>query len=100
MDDPTALVPQAPVIPVLTIERAADAVPLARALLAGGLTMIEGTLRTKAAVEAIRAIAAEVPDCVVGAGTITRPSDIALAVAGGGPHLARPRPPSRAVVAL
>src|ERR1044072_3033093 len=100
MHDPTSLVTQTPVIPVLTIERAADAVALARALVGGGLKVIEVTLRTKAAVEAIRAIAAGVPDCVVGAGTVTRPSDIALAVAGGGPHLARPRPPSRAVVAL
>ncbi|MFL4982053.1 MAG: keto-hydroxyglutarate-aldolase/keto-deoxy-phosphogluconate aldolase, partial [Xanthobacteraceae bacterium] len=47
--DPTPLVSQTPVIPVLTIERAADAVPLARALVAGGLPVIEVTLRTKAA---------------------------------------------------
>ena len=78
--DPTALVAQTPVIPVLTIERAADAVPLARALVAGGLPVIEVTLRTKAAIEAVRAIAAEVPDCVVGVGTVTRVADIAAAV--------------------
>ena len=70
--DPTPLVSQTPVIPVLTIERVADAVPLARALVAGGLPVIEVTLRTRAAIEAIRAIAAEVPDCIVGVGTVTR----------------------------
>jgi 2-dehydro-3-deoxyphosphogluconate aldolase/(4S)-4-hydroxy-2-oxoglutarate aldolase len=81
--DPTALVAQTPVIPVLTIERAADAVPLARALVAGGLTVIEVTLRTKAAIEAVKAIAAEMPDCVVGVGTVTRTADIAAAIGAG-----------------
>ena len=57
--DPTSLVAQTPVIPVLTIERAADAVPLARALVAGGLRVIEVTLRTTAALDAIRAIASD-----------------------------------------
>ncbi len=61
----------APVIPVLTIERVEDAVPLARALLAGGIRSLEVTLRTKAAVEAIRALKAEVPTALVGAGTVT-----------------------------
>ena len=99
MLDPTSLVAQTPVIPVLTIERAADAVPLARALVAGGLKVIEVTLRTKVAIEAIRAIAAEVPNCVVGAGTITRPSDIALAVAAGAAYLVSPgTPPELAAV--
>ena len=98
--DPTPLVTQTPVIPVLTIERAADAVPLARALVAGGLKVIEVTLRTKAAVEAIKAIAAEVPDCVVGAGTITRPSDIALAVAAGARYLVSPGTPPELAAAL
>ena len=81
--DPTPLVAQTPVIPVLTIERAADAVPLARALVAGGLPVIEVTLRTLAALEAIRAIVAEVPDCIVGVGTVTHVSDIAAAVMAG-----------------
>ena len=54
LSDPTPLI-TAPVIPVLTIERAQDAVPLARALLAGGLTVVEVTLRTPAALEAVRA---------------------------------------------
>ncbi len=100
MHDPTPLVRQAPVIPVLTIERAADAAALARALVAGGLTVIEVTLRTKAAVDAIKAIAAEVPDCVVGAGTITRASDIALSVAAGAKYLVSPGTPSELAAAL
>jgi 2-dehydro-3-deoxyphosphogluconate aldolase / (4S)-4-hydroxy-2-oxoglutarate aldolase len=100
MLDPTPLVAKTPVIPVLTIERAADAVPLARALVAGGLPVIEVTLRTKIALEAIRAIAAEVPDCVVGAGTVTRASDIAAAVAAGAKYLVSPGTPSELAAAL
>src|SRR5215475_3458871 len=92
--DPTALVTQTPVIPVLTIERAADAVPLAQALVAGGLHVIEVTLRTKAAIDAVKAIAAEVPDCVVGVGTITRPSDVAAAIDAGAKYLVSPGTPS------
>jgi len=61
----------APVVPVLIIEDAADAVPLARALVAGGLRALEVTLRTPAAHEAIRRIAGEVEGAVVGAGTVT-----------------------------
>jgi 2-dehydro-3-deoxyphosphogluconate aldolase/(4S)-4-hydroxy-2-oxoglutarate aldolase len=59
-----------PVVPVLTIERTDDAVPLARALVKGGLPVLEITLRTDSALEALRAIAAEVPDAIVGAGTV------------------------------
>ena len=59
-----------PVIPVIRIERVADAVPLARALAKGGLPAIEITLRTPAALDAIRAAADEVPEAVVGAGTV------------------------------
>lgn len=60
----------APVVPVLTIENIADAVPLARALVQGGLPVLEITLRTKAALECIRAIIAEVKGAIVGAGTV------------------------------
>jgi 2-dehydro-3-deoxyphosphogluconate aldolase / (4S)-4-hydroxy-2-oxoglutarate aldolase len=59
-----------PVIPVILIQNVADAVPLARALAAGGLPAIEITLRTAAALAAIRAVANEVPEAIVGAGTI------------------------------
>ena len=69
----------APVIPVITIEDAAHAVPLARALVAGGLPVIEITLRTDAAIEAARAIVAEVPAAVVGIGTVLTPADLARA---------------------
>ena len=68
--DISAIAALAPVIPVLTIERQADAVPLARALVRGGLRVLEITLRTGIALEAVRAIAGEVPDAVVGAGTV------------------------------
>ena len=98
--DPTALVSQTPVIPVLTIERVADAVPLARTLVSGGLPVIEVTLRTKAAIDAIKAIAADVPDCVVGAGTVTRPSDIASAIAAGAKYLVSPGTPADLAAAL
>jgi 2-dehydro-3-deoxyphosphogluconate aldolase / (4S)-4-hydroxy-2-oxoglutarate aldolase len=66
----------APVIPVITIEDALHAVPLARALVGGGLPVIEITLRTPAAVEAARAIIAEVPEAVVGIGTVLTPVDL------------------------
>lgn len=88
--DATAIVSRAPVIPVLTIERVADAVLLARALVAGGLPVIEVTLRTKAAIEAVEAIAAQVPDCVVGVGTVTRAADIQNAVNAGAKFLVSP----------
>ena len=68
--DISAIAALAPVVPVLTIERQADAVPLARALVRGGLRVLEVTLRTGVALEALRAIAGEVPDAVVGAGTV------------------------------
>ena len=66
----------APVVPVLTIEDEAHAVPLGRALVAGGLPMLEVTLRTPAALGAIRRIAAEVEGAVVGAGTVLTARDL------------------------
>jgi len=100
MLDPTPLVSKTPVIPVLTIERVADAVPLARALVAGGLPVIEVTLRTKAALDAIRAIAAQVPDCIVGVGTVTRISDIEAATDAGAEYLVSPGTPPELAAAL
>lgn len=70
------LMQRAIVIPVLTIERVEDAAPLARALTAGGLSVLEVTLRTTVALEAIAAIAADVPEAVVGSGTCLTPADI------------------------
>lgn len=71
------------VIPVLTIEDAAAAVPLARALVGAGLSALEVTYRTAAAREAIRRIAGEVPDAILGAGTVTQPHQLADAEADG-----------------
>jgi 2-dehydro-3-deoxyphosphogluconate aldolase / (4S)-4-hydroxy-2-oxoglutarate aldolase len=73
----------APVIPVLTIERLEHAVPLAQALVAGGLRALEITLRTDTALAAIAAIAKAVPDAVPGVGTVTTPQDLASARAAG-----------------
>lgn len=72
----------APVVPVLVIEDLAHAGPLARALVAGGLPALEVTLRTAAALEAIR-IMTEVPGGVVGAGTLLTPADVKAAKAAG-----------------
>jgi 2-dehydro-3-deoxyphosphogluconate aldolase/(4S)-4-hydroxy-2-oxoglutarate aldolase len=80
----------APVLPVVVIEKAADAVPLARALVAGGLPAIEVTLRTPAALEALRAIAGEVPGAVVGAGTVLTPGQVKECVAAGARFLVSP----------
>ena len=77
--DMRALFGLAPVIPVVTIADAADAVPMARALLAGGLKSVEITLRTPAALEAIRRVAAEVPELAAGAGTILNCEDLQAA---------------------
>ncbi|MER6438453.1 bifunctional 4-hydroxy-2-oxoglutarate aldolase/2-dehydro-3-deoxy-phosphogluconate aldolase [Streptomyces sp. NPDC001185] len=80
----------APVMPVVVLTDAADAVPLARALVAGGLPAIEVTLRTPAALDAIRAVAAAVPDAVVGAGTVLTPAQVADTVAAGARFLVSP----------
>ena len=72
-----------PVIPVVQLDDALDAVPMARALLAGGIRTVEITLRTPAALAAIRAVASEVPDIAVGAGTLLTPDHLAAAVDAG-----------------
>lgn len=73
----------APVIPVVIIDDAAQAVPLARALVQGGLNVIEITLRTAAGLDAIRAIAAEVPEAIPGAGTVLHAGQYAEIAAAG-----------------
>jgi 2-dehydro-3-deoxyphosphogluconate aldolase/(4S)-4-hydroxy-2-oxoglutarate aldolase len=73
----------APVVAVVVIDALADAVPLARALVNGGIKAIEVTLRTPVALDAIRAIAAEVEGAVTGAGTLLTPADIAAAEKAG-----------------
>ena len=74
-----ALFEQATIIPVLTIERLEDAVPLAKALVAGGVHVLEVTLRTPVAIESAKAIMAKVPEAVVGIGTILNADDLARA---------------------
>ncbi|QJY33181.1 bifunctional 4-hydroxy-2-oxoglutarate aldolase/2-dehydro-3-deoxy-phosphogluconate aldolase [Diaphorobacter sp. JS3050] len=73
----------APVIPVIVLHDVRHAVPMARALVAGGIRMLEVTLRTPQALECMRAIAAEVPDAVVGAGTVRTSADAAAAARAG-----------------
>lgn len=72
-----------PVMPVIVIDELASAVPLARALVAGGIRVLEVTLRTAAALDSIRAIVAEVPEALVGVGTIVSPADLEAARAAG-----------------
>jgi 2-dehydro-3-deoxyphosphogluconate aldolase/(4S)-4-hydroxy-2-oxoglutarate aldolase len=80
----------APVIPVLTIDQLDDAAPLARALVAGGLPVLEVTLRTACALDAIEAIAREVDGAVVGAGTVLGPGDYDKAAAAGARFIVSP----------
>ncbi|TDC74112.1 bifunctional 4-hydroxy-2-oxoglutarate aldolase/2-dehydro-3-deoxy-phosphogluconate aldolase [Actinomadura sp. 7K507] len=80
----------APVIPVVVLDDAGAAVPMARALVEGGLPVIEVTLRTPAALEAIERIAAEVPDAVVGAGTVAGAEDAERSAAAGARFLVSP----------
>lgn len=79
-----------PVIPVLLIDKVEHAVPLARALAKGGLPAIEITLRTAAALQAIKAVADEVPEAIVGAGTILDAKNYQDAVAAGSRFIVSP----------
>ncbi|WP_395657167.1 bifunctional 4-hydroxy-2-oxoglutarate aldolase/2-dehydro-3-deoxy-phosphogluconate aldolase [Nocardioides sp.] len=86
----SSLLDVVPVLPVVVAEDAAQGVAIARALVAGGLPAIELTLRTPAALEAIRAITAEVPEILVGAGTIVAPRQARLAADAGARFLVSP----------
>jgi 2-dehydro-3-deoxyphosphogluconate aldolase/(4S)-4-hydroxy-2-oxoglutarate aldolase len=81
--DPLALASHGPVIPVVVIEHAEHAVPMARALRDGGVGVVEVTLRTQAALAAIAAIARALPDVVVGAGPVRSGADARAALAAG-----------------
>ena len=81
--DPLELASHGPVIPVIVIERAEHAVPMARALFEGGVRVLEVTLRTPAALAAIAAIAQSIPDVIVGAGTVRSDADARAALAVG-----------------
>ncbi|MGP2437604.1 bifunctional 4-hydroxy-2-oxoglutarate aldolase/2-dehydro-3-deoxy-phosphogluconate aldolase [Streptomyces sp. JW3] len=89
-DSAPSVLDLAPVVPVVVVEDVADAVPLARALVAGGLPAIEVTLRTPAALDAIRAVAEEVPEAVVGAGTVIAAGQVEAVVAAGARFLVSP----------
>ena len=84
-----AIMRTAPVIPVIVIEDEAHAVPLAEALVAGGLRVLEVTLRTPAALPAIRAMK-QVPGAIVGAGTVTSPRDLDAALEAGSEFIVSP----------
>lgn len=79
-----------PVVPVVVIEDVADAVPMARALLAGGIGIIEVTLRSRAALDAIQAISSEVEGMQVGAGTVNSPDQVKLSIEAGASFLVSP----------
>jgi 2-dehydro-3-deoxyphosphogluconate aldolase/(4S)-4-hydroxy-2-oxoglutarate aldolase len=84
------LLDRAPVVPVIVIKDSSDAVPLAPAHVAGGLTVLEVTLRTPCALDAIERIAQEVPGAIVGAGTVLSPEDVTASVKAGAQFLVSP----------
>ena len=90
MADAAAVLNTSPVIPVVTIDDPQDAVPLARALVAGGVGIIELTLRTDSALTSLKLIAEEVPDILIGAGTILTPQQADGAVQAGARFLVSP----------
>jgi 2-dehydro-3-deoxyphosphogluconate aldolase / (4S)-4-hydroxy-2-oxoglutarate aldolase len=90
----------APVIPVVVLDEPAHATPLAQALLAGGVPIIEVTLRTPKALDIIRAISDTVPGAVVGAGTVTTPGLVRQAVAAGARFLVSPGTTDRLLDAM
>ncbi len=89
MTDIDALMRLAPVIPVLVIDDVAHAVPIAQALVAGGLPVLEVTLRTACAIDVIREMKT-VPRAVVGAGTVLSPADLDKALAAGAEFIVSP----------
>src|SRR5215203_4207756 len=90
----------APVIPVVTIEDARRSIDLAQTLVEAGLPVVEVTLRTPAALDAIAAIAKAVPDAIVGAGTILAASQIAEVIEAGAKFIVSPGTPVRLGEAL
>lgn len=90
MKDSLAILSQAPVVPVLAIDNLDDAVPLANALVAGGIPVLEVTLRTPVGLPAIRAIREAVPGAIVGAGTVVNAADFEAAVDAGSQFIVTP----------
>ena len=89
-NDVFAVLGNNPVIPVLVVENSEHAVPMAKALVAGGLTALEVTLRTKSAIEVVERIAAEVPEAIIGVGTVTRPEQFELVKRAGAQFVVSP----------
>lgn len=89
MNSIASIMKTAPVIPVIVVDQVEHAVPLARALVAGGLRVLEVTLRTPAALEAIRAMK-EVEGAIVGAGTVTNENELADAIEAGSEFIVSP----------
>ncbi|MCE9678529.1 bifunctional 4-hydroxy-2-oxoglutarate aldolase/2-dehydro-3-deoxy-phosphogluconate aldolase [Shewanella sp. AS1] len=87
---PEDIFKRSPIVPVMVINKIEDAVPLARALVAGGISVLEVTLRTPCALEAITKIAQEVPEAIVGAGTILNELQLAQAVEAGAQFVITP----------
>jgi len=88
--DADALMRRRPVIPILTIDAVEQAVPLAQALVRGGLDVMEVTLRTPVALEAIREIGRHVPEALLGAGTVLNRTDLAAALEAGAKFIVTP----------
>lgn len=80
---PQEIFAMGPIVPVLVIENVEDAIPIAKALMAGGIRVLEVTLRTENALQVIRKIADELPDAMVGAGTVTNPQTLRQAQEAG-----------------
>ena len=91
MADATSVLNVSPVIPVVTIDDPRHAVPVARALPDGGVRIIELTLRTESAMTSLKLIADEVPEILVGAGTVLTPDQADAVVAAGAQFIVSPR---------
>ena len=101
MMDVESVMRLAPVVPVIVIDEVEHAVPLAEALVAGGLRALEVTLRTPAALEAIKAMK-DIPGAIVGAGTVTNPDELEDAMEAGAEFIVSPgltEPLARAAIA-
>ena len=88
--DPADVFAASPIVPVMVIERLEDALPMAKALFDGGISVFEITLRTDAALAAIRQIADAFPDVYIGAGTVLNPEQYDAAVAAGAQFIISP----------
>ena len=86
----TDILKDCPVVPVVAVNHARDAVPLAEALVAGGINAIEITLRTETALDSIHAVAQHVPDMVLGVGTVTTPDEVKACEDAGAQFLVSP----------